>query len=46
MNHIDGWLVLTPRGHWIHATLRAARADARQLATYLGIPLRDEVRAP
>jgi hypothetical protein len=41
----DGWLVLTLRGHWVHTTLRAARGDARQLAAYLGVPLRDEVMA-
>ena len=40
----DGWLVLAPRGHgWLHATLSAARADARWLARNLGLPSRDEV---
>jgi hypothetical protein len=39
----DGWLVLAPHGHgWLHATLSAARADARcWLARNLGLPVRE-----
>jgi hypothetical protein len=39
----DGWLVLTPKGHgWLHATLGAARADARWLSDNLGgLPIRE-----
>jgi hypothetical protein len=40
----DGWLVLVPRGHgWLHATLSAARRDARWLARNLDLRIRDEV---
>jgi hypothetical protein len=38
----DGWLVLAPRGHgWLHATLSAARDEARALGHILGLPIRE-----
>jgi hypothetical protein len=42
LNTADGWLVLAPRGHgWLHATLTAARAEARWLARIFGLPVRE-----
>jgi hypothetical protein len=38
------WLVLGPRGGWLHATLEAARAYAHWLAQNWSVPVREVAR--
>jgi hypothetical protein len=42
----DGWIVLGPRGGWLHGSLAHPRADARWLARNFGLPVRVTGDAP
>ena len=37
-----GWIVLAPRGAWLHGSRAAALRDAAWLAANLNIPIRSE----